>query len=92
MNLLLAIFLTIIWKPSPDQDVAGYRIYWRTSEPSHLQLGGPWYFSLDAGKTNRCEFSPADNVFYDFVSTCYTASGIESDFSNEVFFINARGK
>jgi hypothetical protein len=89
MTLLLSIFLTLIWKLNPDPEVSGYRVYWRTSDPSEFRTGGPWLFSWDVGNTNRAEFPAVPNVFYDFVTTDYSTNGLESRFSNEIFFIQA---
>jgi hypothetical protein len=87
---LLATLAMLTWTRNPDPEITGYRIYWRTFEPTELRLGGPWLFSWDLGKTNRCDFPMVDNLYYDFVVTDYNAWGMESEFSNEIFMIAVR--
>jgi hypothetical protein len=87
MIFLLSILTTLAWNYNPEPDIAGYRLYWYSTEPTELRTEGPWLFSWDAGNTNIVQFPAQANAFYYFVVTAYNTSGLESDFSNEIFYI-----
>jgi hypothetical protein len=77
----LAGTLTLEWDPSPDPDVAGYRLY---------------YGGLSQQYTNLIEVGPAtlavvdnllDGATYYFAVTSVNAAGLESDYSGEVAYL-----
>lgn len=73
-----AASVTLAWNPSPDASVTGYRIYWGPSS-------GVYTNSVAVGNVSLTTLSGLrTNTFYVFAATAYDASGVESDFSNEV--------
>jgi hypothetical protein len=90
MTLLLSFLLLLQWHASESPYVTGYRVYWRTSEPSEPAFNLPFYFSADVGNVTRWENLQVENVFYYYAVTCYDAWGRESDFSNCNFVIYVR--
>jgi len=74
-NVMLA------WDRSPSPDVVGYRIYYGIASGSYTN-------SVMVGNVTNCTVSNLVNgVTYFFASKAYTASGIESSFSNEALFV-----
>lgn len=70
--------VTIAWNPSPESDVAGYRIYVGAASRTY-------HDSLDVG--NRTVYTVTglqDDRPYYFAVTAYTSSGVESAFSSEI--------
>jgi hypothetical protein len=71
--------VTLAWNPSvPSTDVAGYFIYYGESTGSYTN-------KVDTGLVTSGVVSNllAGTTYY-FVTTAYTASGLESDYSSEV--------
>ena len=71
--------VTLAWDPSPDQDVAGYELYFR-------QQGQQYTYqkpakSVDKTQTTATVTIPADGYF---VARAFDASGNRSADSNEV--------
>jgi len=67
----------LAWMPSPSSDVTGYRVYTGGKSRVYSQtntVGMTTNYSVEIE-------SPAPVVY--FACTCFTASGEESDFSNE---------
>jgi hypothetical protein len=71
--------VTLAWDPSvPSTDVAGYFIYYGESTRSYTN-------KVDIGLgTSAVVSNLVAGTTYYFVTTAYTASGLESDFSSEV--------
>ena len=82
--------LTLAWDPNPEQDIAGYKIYYKT------EVSGPPYngTGLTEGNSpidlgNQTEFTLhglIDDVTYFFVATAYDTEGLESDYSEELVY------
>ena len=82
--------LTLAWDPNPEQDIAGYKIYYKT------ESSGPPYngTGLTEGNSpidlgNQIEFTLhglIDDVTYFFVATAYDTEGLESDYSEELIY------
>jgi len=77
--------VSLSWSASPEVDVAGYKIYIGTDSRD--------YFStLDVGNGTTATIElPEYNKPYFFAATAYSASGLESDFSDEVSYIVTSG-
>ena len=72
--------VTLAWDPSPDPTVVGYNIYAGV-------VSGTYTNKLDVGNaTNGIISGLVDGATYFFAVTAYDASGLESDFSNELSF------
>ena len=72
--------MTLQWDPSPEADVAGYKVYYGTAS-------GQYQSYVDVGKTTLCTLSNLqDGVPYYFAATVYDQTNSESDFSSEVTF------
>lgn len=70
----------LAWNPSPDPSVVGYKIHFGTISHSYTEL-------LDVGSaTNATIVLPSPGTTYYFAATAYDASGVESEFSNEISF------
>jgi hypothetical protein len=67
----------LAWMPSPSSDVTGYRVYTGGQSRVYSQTNT---VGMTTNYTVEIE-SPAPVVY--FSCTCFTASGEESDFSNE---------
>ncbi|MBW2001292.1 MAG: fibronectin type III domain-containing protein, partial [Deltaproteobacteria bacterium] len=82
--------LTLAWDPNAEQDIAGYKIYYKT------ESSGPPYngTGLTEGNSpidlgNQIEFTLhglIDDVTYFFVATAYDTEGLESDYSEELVY------
>jgi len=82
--------VTLAWDPNTAQDLAGYKIYYKT------EFSGPPYNGtgftegdspIDVG--NQMEFTLhglTDDVTYFFVATAYDTEGLESDYSEELIY------
>jgi hypothetical protein len=69
--------IELMWDPSPDASVAGYKIYYGTASRSYTS-------QVDAGKVTSISITlPAYDTTYYLTATTYDAYGVESDFSNE---------
>src|SRR5690606_9118553 len=72
--------VTLEWDPSPDADIAGYRLWYGTSTGSYQQ-------SVEVGSTTSATLpNLADDQTYFIVVTAFNAAGLESEPSNEVSF------
>lgn len=74
--------VTLNWRPSPDADATGYKIYYGTASGSytHSVAVGP---VTNAVVSNLC----AGVTYYFAAKTVYAASGEESAFSSETSYI-----
>ena len=70
--------IKISWEKNPEADVAGYKLYTRTT-------GTTYGDGIDVGNVLEYTFTPPDlTKDYFFAVTCYDTSGNESLFSDEV--------
>lgn len=70
----------LAWDPSPDKDIAGYRIYYGTT-PSHYPN------SIVVGNVTNATVSGLTNgVAYYFAIAAYTTNDMQSAYSNEVTY------
>jgi hypothetical protein len=70
--------VTLAWDPNTQTGVIGYRIYWGTSS-------GTYTSSVDVGNvTTYTVMGLNSGTTYYFVATCYTGTGAESGYSNQV--------
>lgn len=73
--------VSLAWLASPEPDVAGYKIYIGTNTHDY-------FCTLDVGKTTTAAVElPEYDTPYFFAATAYTATGLESDFSDETSYI-----
>jgi len=73
----------LAWNASPDTGVTGYRIYYGVSPAQYTN-------SIAVGNlTSATVPGLVDGVTYYFATTAYTASGVESSFSNEISYKSA---
>lgn len=75
----------LTWSRSPSSDVVGYRIYYGIASGSYtnsIVLGDVTNFTLS---------NLVNGVTYFFASKGYTASGIESPYSNEALLVPGGG-
>ena len=71
----------LVWNPSKDADVAGYKIYYGTASHAYTS-------SVDVGNvTNATITGLTENTTYYFAATTYNILGVESDFSNEAYYV-----
>ena len=81
---------TLMWDISPEPDVIGYNIYYKSDSPSlpfngtEIPEGTSPIFVDGADMTALDIFIPDDGSVYYFMATAINNSGVESDFSNEV--------
>jgi len=66
----------LAWSPSPDSDVAGYKVYYGTASKSYAS-------SVNVGNATSYTVSGLSTGTYYFAITAYDLSGNESGFSNE---------
>ena len=82
--------VTLAWDPNTAQDLAGYKIYYKTeySGPPYNGTGVTEGDSpIDVG--NQTEFTIhglTDDVPYFLVATAYDTEGLESDYSGELLY------
>ena len=70
----------LVWDPSADANVAGYRIYYGLSSHNYTS-------SVDVGKVTSATITlPSGTRTYYFAATTYDATGAESDYSNEATY------
>jgi hypothetical protein len=79
---------TLVWRPNAEPDLAGYKVYWRTSPPSKLALVAPWVFMTNVGNVTSCPLSMERGIYYYFAVTAYNVDGFESDYSGIVLVIS----
>lgn len=88
-NPLLAQVVQIAWDPSPSQDVAGYKIYYK-ADSSELPLDGVEALEgpspIDVGNVTAFTLNelPEGSIYY-FRATAYDSTGYESAMSNLAF-------
>ena len=73
----------LMWIPSPDAGVAGYKIYWDTVSRNYSNV-------VDVGNVTNAVISNTNfvlNGVYYFAATAYDTNN-ESDFSNEAIWTN----
>lgn len=68
--------VTVAWDPSPDPDVAGYRVYYGTNSRCY-----GWSTNAGLACTQSVAVPWAGRWY--LAATAYDAGGVESDFSNE---------
>jgi hypothetical protein len=66
----------LMWSPSLDATVAGYKIYYGGSSHDYT-------VAVDVGNVTNCSLTVTVWPTNYFAATCYDAEGSESDFSNE---------
>jgi len=68
------------WDPNTEPELAGYKIYWGTSN-------GNYTSSKDAGQNTTCTITGLDEgTTYYFAATAYDGDGNESDYSNQISY------
>jgi hypothetical protein len=78
-HVAYAASITLVWDPSPDADVAGYRIYYGTESCNYA------YPPVDVGNVTQYTINglDIDGIYY-FAVTAWTSDGKETPFSPEV--------
>ena len=72
--------VSLTWSPSPDQNVAGYNVYYGVASRVYTN-------KMDVGSvTNATVTGLIEGVTYYFAATAYNILGVESDYSEEVFY------
>jgi len=83
----LSADLTLAWDPNTEEDLAGYRIYYRTAD-GDTDSDGDYDFIVDVGNQTECTVTDhlelEEGLPYYFSATAYDLAGNESDYSNEV--------
>jgi hypothetical protein len=80
--------VTLQWDPSPGQNTAGYKVYYKTGKPGPPYRGvganeGP--SPINVGNTTTLTLTGLDEAESYYVAvTCYDTQGRESPYSNEV--------
>lgn len=73
----------LTWDPVTAVDLAAYRVYYGTASGTYLQPPGQ---GINVGTATTHSFTTLNGPGrYFFVVTSYYASGIESNYSNEVY-------
>jgi len=80
----LAVDLTFQWDPNTESDLAGYRLFQRTST-SDYDYGNPTWDGMATEVTHS--FDEMEKVQYFWVLRAYDTSNNESGNSNEVTWI-----
>jgi hypothetical protein len=92
--VILSFFVsaTVMWNPSPETDLAGYRLYMNTTENGHVRGVNSSDLVLDvgAGFTQVIVPSIPDGGMW-YGLTAYDLSGNESGFGTKVFHDPAPG-
>jgi hypothetical protein len=77
------VSVPLAWNPSPDANVAGYKIYYGGASRTYTN-------SVDVGNvTSTVIAGLAEGTTYFFAATTYGADGVESDFSDEATAVTA---
>ena len=72
--------VTLAWDPDSAPDLVGYKIYYGTTSRNYQG-------NIDVGNVNTYTLNDLTiGATYYAVATAYTASGLESNYSNEVMF------
>jgi len=77
-------FVNVVWNPSPDTNVVGYKIYYGSQS-------GIYTTSIIAGGVTNYLIDTTNFIYastYYFVATSYNAEGWESSYSPEVAWID----
>jgi len=70
--------LSVVWDPSGDSDVTGYKVYYGTQSGTYTEV-------VDAGNNTSCTIPDlVVGATYYFAVTAYDSYGYESAYSNEV--------
>ena len=73
-----AAVVDLEWDPNTAPELAGYKIYWGTSN-------GNYTSSKDAGNNTICTITGLnEGTTYYFAATAYDSEGAESDYSNQI--------
>ena len=72
--------VTLAWDPNPEPSVQGYRVYYGKASGFYTNV-------LDAGNRTDCVVPGLDaGTTYFFAATAYSATGDESNFSEEIVY------
>ncbi len=83
LSAIADVSVPLAWNPSPDANVAGYKIYYGGASRTYTN-------SVDVGNvTSTVIAGLADGTTYFFAATTYGADGVESDFSDEATAVTA---
>lgn len=82
MLLMAKVFgATLEWDANPETNILGYRVYWGNAPRDYL----PYEAVFDVGNaTSNALLTATGRVYY--AVTAYNTEGLESDFSDEVFY------
>jgi hypothetical protein len=70
----------LAWDPSPDLDITGYRLYYGTASRTYVG-------EIDVGNvTGSSGYGLLDGLTNFLAVTAYNIRGVESDFSDEIFY------
>ena len=83
--LIVALGVTLQWDANTEEDLAGYNIY-RSQESSVYTT--PLNSELIIG-TQHEDLTPLPLIQYYYVATAVDTEDLESDYSNEVFYLYA---
>lgn len=77
---LAVVGVPLVWNPSPDDNVAGYKVYYGLKSHAYTS-------SVDVGNvTNTTVTGLTEGNTYYFAATTYNTAGVESDLSNEAVY------
>lgn len=77
LSVFADVSVPLAWNPSPDVNVAGYKIYYGGASRTYTNF-------VDVGNVTSTVISGlAEGTTYFFAATTYGADGVESDFSAE---------
>lgn len=72
--------VTLAWDPNTDQGIAGYRIYYGTGSRVYN-----WFVDVGNDTSHTITGLPDGSSMY-FAATAYSTAGMESTYSNEIFW------
>jgi hypothetical protein len=85
MHVAFADEVTLAWDPNPEPSVQGYRVYYGKSSGLYTSV-------VDAGNnTDSVIMGLEAGTTYYFACTAYSATGDESNFSNEIVYTTQGG-
>jgi hypothetical protein len=70
--------VTLAWDPNPENDIAGYNVYYGRTSGDYLRV--------ETVATSRATITVKGSKTIYFAVTAFNADGLESDFSDEVHF------
>ena len=82
-HLTWAAELNFSWLANSEPDVAGYRLYYGDSSRNYTDSIEIGHYPVD-GRINGTIYGLDISQTYYFAATAYSATGEESDFSNEI--------